>query len=146
MIALLTATLALTNPIFEAELGTLIDPASIEGVSVQEACSFWIAEGGAEAMRAEMAAYAAVCWEFPMSELDTFGQAMDAQLTEARWGISEAMGYSMVYVPVEPSECLQQMVVSLMTKDEPFDPEMRVTADTAVMLFMTPREDLEACG
>ncbi len=143
---MLAAAAALYNPVFEAELNALIDPATIDGVEVQAFCSFWTdPDTGADAMSAELANYATVCWEFPMTDLDRFGAAMDTQLTEARWAISESMGYSMVYLPVDPSACLQQMVVSLMTKDEPAEAGMRVTADTAVILFMTPRQDLELC-
>lgn len=147
MISLVAATALLTSPVFETELNALIDPASVESVEVQDFCSFWTDpdDGDAQSLRAELASYATVCWEFPMSDLDQFGVAMDSQLTEARWAISESMGYSMVYIPVDPAPCLRQMVVSLMTKDAPADEETRVSAETAVILFMTPRADLELC-
>ncbi len=144
----LLASAVMGDPVFADELHGVLDPGAIAAVEVQSECDYWIdpEDVGSTTIAAEMANYATVCWQLPMSELDALGAAIDEQFASARWSMSDAMGYTMVYHPEEPGGCLNNVAVSLMTGDAPADPARRVTAQTAVLLFMTPQSDLEDCG
>ncbi len=97
-------------------------------------------------MEADLQHWSVLCLETPMSNLPTLDDSFEELLTARGWEMTDAMGYTGIYGHQDDSHCPHILAVSLMTKDEPAYSDDRHSAETAVLLIMTAKEDLDACS
>lgn len=145
MIVSLLALLQITS---DPRLADLFPFTSLPEVSLQSECQLWIdpEDGDQASMEADLQDWSVLCLETPMSNLPTLDDPLEDLLTTRGWEVTDAMGYTSVYSHQDDSHCPRILAVSLMTKGEPEYTYERHSAETAVLVLMTAKEDLDACS
>lgn len=125
-----------------------VDFSTSPDVYVQPECQVWVDPeyGNQTSYEDDLEDWSVLCLETPMSNLDVLGEILENGLNSRGWHVVDSIGYSEIYSHNDTHHCPTSLAVSFMTKDAPEDPDIRSSAETAVLVLMTPKEDLDTCS